>query len=57
MDKVIRGEVEDEPAPGSGAKTETQEKEQVPEKEVDRGLEPPVPEFILDVPSISAVDM
>ena len=53
MEKVIRGEVDDEPVVG---KTD-EVKEKVPEKEVDRGLEPPVPEFILDLPNISAVDM
>ncbi len=53
MEKVVRGEIDDEPVPG---KTD-EVKETAPEKEVDRGLEPPVPEFILDFPSISAVDM
>ncbi|PSR88911.1 hypothetical protein PHLCEN_2v5060 [Hermanssonia centrifuga] len=54
MEKVIRGEVDDEPAPG---KEEQPTPEAVPEKEVDMGLEPPIPEFILDVASINAIDL
>lgn len=54
MEKVIRGEVDDEPAPG---KEEQPKPEAVPEKEVDMGLEPPIPEFILDVASINAIDL
>lgn len=53
MEKVVRGEIDDEPVPGKVDET----KEKVPEKEVDRGLEPPVPEFILDLTNISSVDM
>lgn len=53
MEKVARGEVDDEQV----VKEPGQEVEKVPEKEVDRGLEPPVPEFILVIPNISAVDL
>ena len=53
MDKVVRGEVDDEPTPGK----EEPVKEAVPEKEVDLGVEPPQPEFILDATSISAIDL
>ena len=52
-EKVARGEVDEEQAP----KEPGQEPQKAPEKEVDRGLEPPVPEYILDIPNISAVDL
>ncbi|KAK7693235.1 hypothetical protein QCA50_002801 [Cerrena zonata] len=52
-EKVARGEVDEEPV----AKEPGQEAEKVPEKVVDRGIEPPVPEFILDIPNISSVDL
>ena len=52
MDKVIRGEVDDEAVAGK----EEQTTEAVPEKEVDLGVEPPQPEFILDA-NISAIDL
>ncbi|KAI0818864.1 Pre-mRNA splicing factor PRP21 like protein-domain-containing protein [Irpex lacteus] len=53
MDKVNRGEVDDEHKP-----EKVQEKqEEKPVEEVDRGLEPPVPEFILDVSNVNAVDL
>lgn len=55
MEKVARGEVDDEPTQEKEGVPE--EQEAVPEKEVDRGLEPPVPEFIFDEVNISAVDM
>lgn len=53
MEKVSRGEVDEEQA----AKEEHPEGQKAPEKEVDRGLEPPSPEFILDIPNVSAVDL
>ncbi|KAH8107210.1 Pre-mRNA splicing factor PRP21 like protein-domain-containing protein [Cristinia sonorae] len=53
--KATRGEIDEEPAAGKDAGQEV--KEQVPEKEIDRGLEPPVPEFISDEVNISAIDM
>ena len=52
MEKVIRGEV-DEVVPGK----EEEPQEAAPEKEVDLGVEPPPPEFILDAANISAIDL
>jgi len=56
MEKVARGEVDDEQVveKDGGAQEET---EKAPEKEIDRGLEPPTPEFIFDEVNISAIDM
>jgi splicing factor 3A subunit 1 len=53
MEKVMRGEVEEEAA----VREESPKGEIVPEKEVDLGLEPPVPEFILDVTNINPLDL
>ena len=53
MEKVLRGEVEEE-VPG---KEEEPQGEVVPEKEIDIGLEPPVPEFILDVTNVNPLDL
>ncbi|KAL4251665.1 Splicing factor 3A subunit 1 [Abortiporus biennis] len=54
MEKVMNGEADDEPVAGK----EEQVVEKVPEKEQDRGLEPPVPEFILSgFTNISGVDL
>ena len=53
MEKVVRGEVDDEVTQEKGEET----KEVVPEKEVDLGVEPPHPQFILDAASISAIDL
>ena len=54
LEKVERGEVEDEEVPkeGKGPTDQPAEKPQV-----DMGKEPPVPQFILDWPNISAVDL
>ncbi|KAI0637195.1 Pre-mRNA splicing factor PRP21 like protein-domain-containing protein [Trametes polyzona] len=53
MDKVVRGELEEEAAP-----KEEKAPEQVPEAApVDMGEEPPVPEFILNIPNITAIDL
>ena len=55
MEKVMRGEADDE--------TVTREEktpvagEEAPKEEVDLGLEPPVPEFILDVANINPLDL
>ncbi|KAI0928322.1 hypothetical protein AcW1_005601 [Taiwanofungus camphoratus] len=54
MDKVVRGELEDEPVPG---KEEKQAEGVVEEREIDLGVEPPVPEFILNIPNITAIDL
>lgn len=53
MEKVTRGEVEEE-APAGKEQTPP---EVVPEKEVDMGLEPPTPEFVLDVTNINPLDL
>lgn len=53
MDKVNRGEVDDEVVHDK----EDEPKDAVPEKEVDLGVEPPTPEFILDATNISAIDL
>lgn len=55
MEKVVRGELDDEVVPGKDDKPLTDEAPEV--REVDLGVEPPVPEFILDIPNISAIDL
>lgn len=55
MEKVLRGELDDETA--VGREEETPQGEVAPEKEVDMGLEPPAPEFILDVTNINPLDL
>ncbi|KZT28566.1 hypothetical protein NEOLEDRAFT_1175869 [Neolentinus lepideus HHB14362 ss-1] len=52
MDKVQRGEEDEVPAP-----TEEKPVEKVEERVVDWGVEPPQPEFILDLPNITAIDL
>ncbi|KAJ8481239.1 hypothetical protein ONZ51_g6135 [Trametes cubensis] len=52
MDKVVRGELEEEAAPKE-AKPEEKVVEAAP---VDLGEEPPTPEFILNIPNITAID-
>ena len=55
MDKVNRGEVDDEE---THHEKEGEPAEVVPQKEVDPGVEPPHPEFILDVSNnLSAIDL
>lgn len=54
MEKVARGEIDEEAGPEKEAKPE---EEDVPEKQVDIGLEPPAPEFILDVTNLTAIDL
>ena len=54
MEKVARGEVDEEMGTEKEAKPQD---EAVPEKQVDLGLEPPVPEFILDVTNLTAIDL
>ncbi|TFK55258.1 hypothetical protein OE88DRAFT_1622827 [Heliocybe sulcata] len=53
MEKVQRGEEDEVPA----AAPEEKPAEKVEEKVVDWGVEPPQPEFILDVPNITAIDL
>ena len=56
MDKVARGELDDEPAPNAkeGAAAAEPEKPVVVE---DMGIEPPPADFVLDVHNVSALDM
>ncbi|KZT65441.1 hypothetical protein DAEQUDRAFT_676757 [Daedalea quercina L-15889] len=54
MDKVMRGELDDEI---TTTKEEKKEDSAVPEQEIDRGVEPPVPEFILNIPNVTAIDL
>ncbi|KAL6309126.1 Pre-mRNA splicing factor PRP21 like protein-domain-containing protein [Sparassis latifolia] len=54
MEKVVRGEIDDDNAP----KEEKVPMESVTEvREVDNGIEPPIPKFILNIPNISAIDL
>ena len=55
MDKVVRGEVEEGVAPKEGEKVE--EKPEEPVVPLDMGEEPPVPEFILNIPNVTAIDL
>ncbi|KAI0747909.1 Pre-mRNA splicing factor PRP21 like protein-domain-containing protein [Daedaleopsis nitida] len=56
MDKVKSGEVEEEtPAPGKDA--EKDEEKPVDVVPVDVGEEPPIPEFIMSIPNITAIDL
>jgi splicing factor 3A subunit 1 len=52
MEKVAQGELEDDvPKDTKGAEAAE------PKEPVDIGLEPPLPEFIMDLPNISAIDL
>ncbi|KAL1741894.1 Pre-mRNA splicing factor PRP21 like protein-domain-containing protein [Schizophyllum fasciatum] len=53
LTKVAQGEVEEAPKTG----TATPQAKDVPVEVVDRGLEPPAPDFIMDMPNISAIDL
>ena len=53
MDKVNRGELDDEVQHEEKVETE----EPMPQKEVDLGVEPLQPEFILEASNISAIDL
>ncbi|THH14717.1 hypothetical protein EW146_g5648 [Bondarzewia mesenterica] len=53
MDKVVRGELDEEIT----AKEGKEEEKPVEKVEEDVGKEPPQPEFILDLPNISAIDL
>ena len=52
MEKVAQGELDDD-IPKDNKGTEVAE----PKEPVDLGLEPPLPEFIMDLPNISAIDL
>lgn len=55
MDKVNRGELEEEStASKEGEKTEEEPVETAP---VDLGEEPPIPEFIMNIPNVTAIDL
>lgn len=56
MEKIANGEVEEGAAETLGTKETKMEVEQVIEQE-DLGLEPSPPEFMLDLPNISAIDL
>ncbi|KAF5324685.1 hypothetical protein D9611_004360 [Ephemerocybe angulata] len=53
LDKVAAGETEEEAAP----KTAQESESVTPQEPQDLGVEPPTPEFILDLPNISAIDL
>ncbi|EPQ58449.1 hypothetical protein GLOTRDRAFT_114877 [Gloeophyllum trabeum ATCC 11539] len=53
MEKVQRGEEDEAPA----AAAEDKPAEKAEEKVVDLGEEPPQPEFILDLPNVTAIDL
>ena len=55
MDKVVRGEVEETPA--QGKEGEKEEEKPVETAPVDMGEEPPIPEFIMSIPNITAMDL
>ncbi|KAF8162988.1 pre-mRNA splicing factor [Crassisporium funariophilum] len=52
MERVAQGELEDDTAP-KDKETEAAE----PKEPVDIGVEPPLPEFIMDLPNISSIDL
>ncbi|CCM02886.1 uncharacterized protein FIBRA_05000 [Fibroporia radiculosa] len=54
MEKVVRGEIDEETVPD---KDDKEVERVVEERVVDNGIEPPMPEFILDIPNISAIDL
>lgn len=54
MDKIFQGDIEEEQSKSRDDNTEDAAAEP---KIIDVGLEPPVPEFILDMPNISAIDL
>ena len=54
MDKVLRGEVDEEVVQGKDVQTDGAVAEK---REVDLGEEPPIPEFILNIPNITAIDL
>ena len=54
MDKVARGEIDEEAAP---AKEDAAVEPEKPVVVQDMGVEPPPADFILDVHNVSALDM
>ena len=66
MDKVVRGELEDESTAAAASAKDAADKQREDEEAaaaaaaatpVDVGEEPPIPEFILNVPNITAIDL
>lgn len=61
MDKVTRGELDEDVAMKDGAKegegVAEAEKVEGNKVEEDVGVEPPSPEFVLELPSISPIDL
>ncbi|KAF8638509.1 hypothetical protein AX16_010492 [Volvariella volvacea WC 439] len=55
MDKIARGETEDEAVMGKEGVEGEEKQKQV--EVVDVGIEPPSPEFVLELPNISAIDL
>lgn len=53
VDKVASGEVDEEAAPKAAQGDESE----VTKEPQDLGVEPPAPEFILELPNISAIDL
>lgn len=56
MDKVAQGDLGDEATPDKEAKGDGEGSAE-PAEFVDIGLEPPPPEFIMDLPNISSIDL
>lgn len=56
MDKVAQGDLGDEATPDKEGKGDGEGSAE-PAEFVDIGLEPPPPEFIMDLPNISSIDL
>lgn len=54
MDKIAQGDLGDETAQDKGEKGDGEEE---PAQPVDIGVEPPPPDFIMDLPNISSIDL
>lgn len=54
MDRISAGEEVEEVSPDKG---KVEEGEKMPVIQEDLGLEPPQPQFIMDMPSISPIDL
>jgi hypothetical protein len=59
LERALNGEPDEEAAdtPDAGAVEGVEDKPKVEKAPVDPGKEPPVPDFILDLPNISAIDL
>lgn len=56
MEKIAQGDLGDEATPDKGGKMEEGEGK-AETMAVDNGQEPPAPEFIMDLPNISSIDL